>query len=149
MAVRDKVTSGGGEPRVKRRIIDIDVEMGRRVRLHRMQRGVGQGELGDALDVSFQQVQKYENGTNRISAGKLIQIARVLRVPLAVFFDGLEGETGDDAARAVAMAYQEVQAFAGTAEGRRLFRAFMQIQKPETRRHFLRMLESLADDQET
>jgi transcriptional regulator with XRE-family HTH domain len=148
MTIREKVTSGSGEPRVKRRIIDIDVEMGRRVRLHRIERGIGQSELGDALDVSFQQVQKYENGTNRISAGKLIQSARVLRVPLAVFFDGLEGETGDDAARAVAVAYREVQAFAGTAEGHRLFRAFMQIHKPETRRHFLRMLESLSADQD-
>ncbi len=147
MAVRLKTIPG--QSTGKRRIIDIDIEMGRRLRLHRMQRGVGQGELGDAIDVSFQQIQKYENGTNRISAGKLIQIARVLRVPLALFFDGLEEETGDDGARAATTAYHEVQAFAGTAEGRRLYRAFMQIEKPETRRSFLRMLESLSGDQES
>jgi transcriptional regulator with XRE-family HTH domain len=144
-----RVKSPIGQGRGKRRILDFDVEIGRRLRLHRMQRGVGQGELGDAIDVSFQQVQKYENGTNRISAGKLVQIARALRVPLALFFDGLEDESGDDAARAATTAYQQVQAFAATAEGRRLYRAFMQMQKPETRRHFLRMLESLSEDQES
>src|ERR1700743_2887219 len=138
-----------GQSRGKRRILDFDVEIGRRLRLHRMQRGVGQGELGDAIDVSFQQVQKYENRTNRVSAGKLIQIARALRVPLALFFDGLEDEAGDDAARAATTAYQQVQAFAATAEGRRLYRAFMQIQKPERRKLFLRMMESLAEDQES
>lgn len=140
--------AGRSGVRTKKRIIDFDVEMGRRLRLHRMQRGIGQGELGNAIDVSFQQIQKYENGTNRISAGKLIQIAHALRVPLALFFDGLEDEAGDDAARAATTAYQEVQAFAATTEGRRLYRAFMQIEKPETRRHFLRMLESLSDNQE-
>lgn len=148
MALRGKPTAGA-EQRGKRRIVDFDVEMGRRLRLHRMQRGIGQGELGDAIDVSFQQIQKYENGLNRISAGKLIHIARALRVPLALFFDGLEEEAGDDAARSATTVYREVQAFAATAEGRRLYRAFMQIQKPETRRHFLRMLESLNDDQES
>ncbi len=144
-----RVKPAAGQSGGKRRIIDFDVEMGRRLRLHRMQRGIGQSDLGDAIDVSFQQVQKYENGTNRISAGKLIHIARVLRVPLALFFDGLENETSDDTARATTTAYQEIQSFAATAEGRRLYRAFMRIEKPETRRHFLRMLESLTDDQDS
>jgi transcriptional regulator with XRE-family HTH domain len=144
-----RVKPAAGQSGGKRRIIDFDVEMGRRLRLHRMQRGIGQSDLGDAIDVSFQQVQKYENGTNRISAGKLIHIARVLRVPLALFFDGLENEASDDTARATTTAYQEIQSFAATAEGRRLYRAFMRIEKPETRRHFLRMLESLTDDQDS
>src|ERR1700761_3993219 len=87
------------EGRGKRRILDFDVEIGRRLRVQRLNRGLGQVALGDAVGVSFQQVQKYENGTNRISAGKLIQIARVLEIPLSVFFEGLEEESDDDAAR--------------------------------------------------
>ena len=146
MASRKKTAAHAGQ-RVKRRIIDFDVEMGRRLRLYRTQRGMGQGELGDALNISFQQVQKYENGLNRISAGKLIQITRVLRVPLALFFEGLESGVADESARAATDAHQQVQAFAATAEGRRLYQAFMAIEKPETRRLFLRTLESLSDDQ--
>ena len=130
----------------KRRIIDFDLELGRRLRLHRTERGIGQSELGDAIDVSFQQVQKYEIGLNRISAGKLIHIAQALGVPIAVFFEGLEDPISGDDARAVASAYREDQVFAATAEGRRLIRAFLAIEKPETRRYFLRMLESLSDE---
>ena len=137
------------EGRGKRRILDFDVEIGRRLRVQRLHRGLGQVALGDAVGISFQQIQKYENGTNRVSAGKLIQIARVLEVPLSVFFDGLEEEGNGDAARVANTAYQEVQAFAATAEGRRLYRAFTQIERPETRRLFLRMMESLAGDQES
>ena len=141
MAKRTKSESRRG----KRRIIDFDIEIGRRLRVHRVARDMGQNDLGHAINVSFQQIQKYENGLNRISAGKLIQIAAVLKVPLAVFFEGLEEVVGADRGRAATSAYQEIQAFAGTAEGRRLYRAFLHVENPETRRHFLRMLESLAD----
>jgi transcriptional regulator with XRE-family HTH domain len=134
--------------RGKRRVIDFDVEIGRRLRVQRVQRALSQTELADAVDVSFQQIQKYENGQNRISAGKLILIARALEVPISVFFDGLEDEADMDAARIANAAYREIQAFSATAEGRRLYRAFAQIEKPETRRLILRMLESLATEDE-
>jgi len=131
--------------RGKRRIIDFDVEIGRRLRVQRSQRGISQTELADAIDLTFQQIQKYENGSNRISAGKLLQIARVLEVPVAIFFEGLEDEVEEAAARSANAAYQEIQAFAVSSEGRRLYRAFAEIGKPETRRLLLRMLESLSD----
>ena len=69
------------ERRPTRRIIDFDIEIGRRIRIQRMLRNATQTELANAIGITFQQIQKYENGTNRVSAGKLFQIARFLRVP--------------------------------------------------------------------
>src|SRR5262245_66547078 len=71
-----------------------DLEVAKRVRALRLQRGISQTELGGVLDVTFQQVQKYETGTNRISAGRLQQIAEVLDVPVTYFYAGLE-ESGN------------------------------------------------------
>src|SRR5262245_65111905 len=67
-----------------------DLEVAKRVRALRLQRGISQTELGGVLDVTFQQVQKYETGTNRISAGRLQQIAEVLDVPVTYFYAGLD-----------------------------------------------------------
>src|SRR5262244_2719043 len=72
------MTQRGGDPR--------DAEIGRRVRTLRLQRGLSQTELGSLINVTFQQVQKYEKGTNRISAGRLQRIAEVLTVPVSFFF---------------------------------------------------------------
>ena len=68
-----------------------DMEIGTRVRTLRLQRGWSQTELGKALNVTFQQIQKYEKGTNRISAGRLQRISEVLNVPVTFFYSGLEG----------------------------------------------------------
>ena len=71
----------------------IDRHVGSRVRMQRMLAGVSQEKLGDALGLTFQQVQKYEKGSNRISASRLQQIAKMLDVPVSFFFDG--APTGD------------------------------------------------------
>ena len=68
----------------------IDVHVGQRVRLRRKQRGLSQGRLADALGLTFQQIQKYERGTNRVSASKLYGIAMVLGVPVGFFYEGLD-----------------------------------------------------------
>jgi transcriptional regulator with XRE-family HTH domain len=67
-----------------------DAEIGRRVRTLRMERGLSQTALADALGITFQQVQKYEKGVNRISSGRLLRIAEFLKVPIAFFFEALE-----------------------------------------------------------
>src|ERR1700727_3574896 len=82
----------------------IDRHVGARVRMRRLILGMSQGKLGEALDVTFQQVQKYEKGANRIGASRLQQLARVLDVPPAYFFEdapsrearapGFAGEAG-------------------------------------------------------
>ena len=72
----------------------IDKHVGARVRMRRLMVGMSQGKLGEALNVTFQQVQKYEKGANRIGASRLQQLARVLEVPPAFFFDGAPSSDG-------------------------------------------------------
>ncbi len=74
----------------------VDLHVGARIRLRRRMQGVSQEKLADALGLTFQQVQKYERGANRVSASKLYEIAAALRAPVAYFFDGLADPTGDE-----------------------------------------------------
>lgn len=69
---------------------ELDAEIGRRLREARIVRGMSQTELGDALGITFQQIQKYEKGLNRIGSGRLFKISRILRLPVTYFYDGLE-----------------------------------------------------------
>jgi transcriptional regulator with XRE-family HTH domain len=64
-----------------------DIHVGQSIRAHRLMARMSQAELGDVLGVSFQQVQKYEKGVNRISAGRLLQLAKIFRVPIATFYE--------------------------------------------------------------
>jgi transcriptional regulator with XRE-family HTH domain len=127
----------------------IDKHVGARLRMRRMMVGMSQGKLGDALDVTFQQIQKYEKGTNRIGASRLQQLARVLEVPPAFFFEGapspVSGETG-------AMAFAEPSAssyvvdFLSTSEGLQLNRAFAMIRDPKVRKKIIDLVLSLAQE---
>lgn len=76
----------------------VDVHVGARLRLRRILLGLSQEKLGEALGLSFQQVQKYERGSNRVSASRLWQIAKVLEVPVSFFFDDMPDEDGRIAA---------------------------------------------------
>ncbi|SMF15854.1 Transcriptional regulator, contains XRE-family HTH domain [Tistlia consotensis] len=69
---------------------ELDAEIGRRLREARIVRGMSQTELGDALGITFQQIQKYEKGLNRIGSGRLFKISRILHLPVTYFYDGLE-----------------------------------------------------------
>lgn len=75
-----------------RKANSIDVAVGRRIRLHRMNAKLSQTELGNQIGVTFQQVQKYEKGVNRVGAGRLTQIAAILNVPITAFFEGVSNE---------------------------------------------------------
>src|SRR5438309_4279225 len=68
----------------------VDIEVGQRIKIQRLAAGLSQTELGENIGVTFQQVQKYEKGANRVGAGRLTQIARVLSIPVSAFFDGRE-----------------------------------------------------------
>ena len=124
----------------------IDVHVGNRVRLRRMMIGLSQERLGERLGLTFQQIQKYEKGANRISASRLFRIAEVLDVPVAFFFDGIPGgRGGGDAA-----GFQEdgpapyMLDFIGSAEGLQLNRAFARIGDAAVRRRILDLVKSLA-----
>ena len=126
------MTRRGGDPR--------DAEIGQRVRALRLQRGLSQTELGNLISVTFQQVQKYEKGTNRISAGRLQRIAEVLGVPVAYFF-----AVPDDKQRAAAGAVHGGELLQ-TEGALRLARAYARIKEPGIRLQLLRLTEAIADD---
>jgi transcriptional regulator with XRE-family HTH domain len=134
------MTQRGGDPR--------DAEIGRRVRTLRLQRGLSQTELGNLIKVTFQQVQKYEKGTNRIGASRLQQISHILQVPVAFFFEGapnLHG-TGEGLKEAPSPAY--VSDFLATSEGLSLTKAFMKIKEPKLRRRIVDLVEEIAGEDE-
>ena len=121
-----------------------DRHVGSRVRMRRMMLSMSQEKLGDALGLTFQQVQKYEKGTNRIGASRLQQISQILQVPVAFFFEGapnLQGahEPGKDAPSA---AY--VSEFLASSEGLSLTKAFMRIQDARIRRRIVDLVEEIA-----
>lgn len=107
----------------------------------RLASGVSQEKLADALGVSFQQVQKYENGTNRIGPGRLHAIAKMLNLPVPYFFEGLEKtrQGGRDALSAAESALS-------TKEGVRIALALSRIHSPELRRRVASLLEQMIDD---
>ena len=123
----------------------IDKHVGSRVRMRRMMLSMSQEKLGDALGLTFQQVQKYEKGTNRIGASRLQQISQILQVPVAFFFEGAPnlnphlGEMSD----APSPAY--VSEFLATSDGLALTKAFMRIKEPRLRRRIVDLVEEIAE----
>jgi transcriptional regulator with XRE-family HTH domain len=121
----------------------IDKHVGSRVRMRRMMLSMSQEKLGDALHLTFQQVQKYEKGTNRIGASRLQQISHILQVPVSFFFEGSptpEGMTG--LSDAPSPAY--VADFLSSSDGLALTKAFMRIKHANVRRRIVDLVESIA-----
>lgn len=118
-----------------------DAHVGRRVKMRRMELGISQTKLGDAIGVTFQQVQKYERGTNRIGSSRLQMIAGALGVPPAHFFDGLPKFDADNS-NAHSPAY--IKKFIASADGMALIEAFQKISRGEVRRRIVDLVESLA-----
>ena len=122
----------------------IDRHVGARLRMRRLLVGFSQTKLGQALDVTFQQIQKYEKGANRIGASRLQQLARVLDVAPAYFFEGAPqvGMAADGVAELPANDY--VVDFLSTSEGLQLNRAFAQIRDAKVRKRIVELVTSLA-----
>jgi transcriptional regulator with XRE-family HTH domain len=115
----------------------LDIEVGQRVRTFRLQKGLSQEKLGDRLGLTFQQVQKYEKGTNRISAGRLQRIANVLGIPVADFF--ASHKQGG-------VAQAELFKLLDTAAALRLMRAYSRIREPRLQLAIMRLVGSIAAD---
>ncbi|MEE1655838.1 helix-turn-helix transcriptional regulator [Microvirga sp. CF3062] len=125
----------------------IDTEIGSRVRMRRVSIGMSQEKLGDMLGLTFQQVQKYEKGMNRVSAARLVDIAKILGVDIEFFFNGLEGgKTGPGFAESGAPAY--VADMMSTPEGLQLVRHFTGIKNPRIRKSIVQLVASLAAQDE-
>ncbi|MGN6423626.1 MAG: helix-turn-helix domain-containing protein [Asticcacaulis sp.] len=121
----------------------VDIHVGGRIRLRRKYLGVSQQAIADPLDLTFQQVQKYESGDNRVSASKLYEIARILKVPVVYFFDGLDGTP-----EALSPSGHEdmAHAFLFTKEGLELAEAFPRVQNSKRRRKVLDLVRTLAEE---
>ena len=125
----------------------IDQHVGSRVRMRRVLIGMSQEKLGDALGLTFQQVQKYEKGTNRIGASRLQEISKTLNVPPAFFFEGAPLASGS-----MAPGFQEsgsstyVVDFLSTAEGLLLNKAFARIKDARLRKRIVDLVMTIAGD---
>ena len=124
----------------------VDAQVGSRVRLRRMLIGMSQERLGELLGLTFQQVQKYEKGLNRIGAGRLFDIARILGVPIDYFYEGLTGASNRGFSENDAS--PPIVEFMSSSEGLQLALAFMRIVDTKVRRHVLDLVKSLSDDRD-
>ncbi len=123
----------------------VDVHVGGRVRLRRMLIGMSQEKLGDALDLTFQQVQKYEKGANRIGAGRLFRISQLLGVSVQFFFDDAPGaSTGSGMGFAEADSAPMLMDFVNSPEGIHLNRAFAAIKDATVRKRVVDLVKALA-----
>jgi transcriptional regulator with XRE-family HTH domain len=106
---------------------------------------MSQEKLGDSLDLTFQQVQKYEKGTNRIGASRLQQISNILQVPVSFFFEGAPNMPGHGGmGEAPSPAY--VSDFLATSDGLSLTKSFMRIKNGKLRRRIVDLVEQIADE---
>jgi transcriptional regulator with XRE-family HTH domain len=121
----------------------VDRHVGSRVRMRRMLIGMSQEKLGEALGITFQQIQKYEKGTNRIGASRLHQIARVLGVSVEFFYEGAP-ELGNVEGFAEDRSSGYIADFLTTSEGIELVRAFQGIKDPKVRRRIVDLAKSLG-----
>jgi transcriptional regulator with XRE-family HTH domain len=123
----------------------VDVHVGRRLRMRRKDLGYSQQALADALGLTFQQVQKYEGGANRISASKLHATAMFLKTPIGFFFEGLDDPEGTDSTAADLA--NEMAEFWSTPGGPELARAYVGIRSTGMRRHLADLAKAIADDE--
>ncbi|WP_349368011.1 helix-turn-helix transcriptional regulator [Salinarimonas sp.] len=135
----------GDEPKVdtKKHPTEIDREIGRRMKARRAELGLNQQMLAQQIGVSYQQVQKYENGTDRVGARRLYAIANALRCEIGEFFDPYPAHLRESGA-----AYEvglDAQRLLATDDGRALVRAFLSIDDTAVRRKFVELAGALAD----
>lgn len=122
----------------------IDVHVGGRVRLRRMMLGMSQDKLGEALGLTFQQIQKYEKGVNRIGASRIFQIAKILSVPIQFFYDDYEGASAPGFAEEGG-SDDSFMALLNTPEGVQLCRYFSEINDTKVKKRVLDLVKSLAE----
>src|SRR5262245_51422117 len=116
----------------------IDIQVGNRVRMRRIMIGWSQEKLAAELGLTFQQIQKYEKGINRIGASRLQHMATALQVPIEFFFDGVSETKGAQTA-------PDVSEFLATSDGLSLIKAFTAIQTRRLKRRIVDLVESIAD----
>ena len=119
----------------------IDAHVGSRVRMRRLTLGMSQEKLGDAFGLTFQQVQKYEKGVNRMGASRLQHAAEILQVSVPFFF---EGAPGGHALSETAPSPAYVNEFVSSEDGHRLIKAFTRITRPAVRHRIVNLVQEIA-----
>ncbi len=116
----------------------VDVHVGKRLRLRRSTLGMSQDDLGKQVGITFQQIQKYERGTNRVSASRIWEFARILNVPEDYFFEGLEGSktSGDSDDQLL-----------DSKESQQLIKAYYNVLKPQVRQKIRNLIQSIAESE--
>jgi transcriptional regulator with XRE-family HTH domain len=130
----------------KRNANPIDVHVGNRVRMRRMLIGMSQEKLGDQLGLTFQQVQKYEKGSNRVSASRLFQMAQILGVTVQFFYDDMPGSVSGQASTGFAENKngELIMDLISSSEGLQLNQAFIDIENPDVRRRIIDLVKVLG-----
>ena len=122
----------------------VDKYVGSRVRMRRIMLGMSQEKLGEALGLTFQQVQKYEKGTNRVGASRIQQISEILQVPVSFLFEGGPSGTTNAGGFTEGTSPAYVSDFLATSEGLALTRAFTRITDAKMRRSIVDLVEQIA-----
>lgn len=126
----------------------IDIHVGSRIRLRRNMLGMSQEKLGENLGITFQQIQKYEKGTNRVGASRLQAIASIIGVPVSFFFEdapGQEAAGGRGFAEDTSISF--AVEFCSTPEGLQLNRSFYKITDAKVRKKIVELVKALASDE--
>jgi len=126
----------------------VDAQVGSRVRLRRMLIGMSQERLGELLGLTFQQVQKYEKGVNRIGAGRLFDVARILGVPIDYFYESVSSQLTGNRGFSENESAPPVMEFVSSGEGLQLSLAFMRIKDAKVRKRVLDLVKSLAEEKD-
>lgn len=125
----------------------VDLHVGSRIRFRRKLLGLSQTQLADSLGITFQQIQKYERGSNRVSASKLYETAKTLQVSIAYFFEGLnDPAAAPPEGTAADYPQQAINEFLATSEGIELALAFPKVKTGRTRRRILDLVRTMADE---
>jgi transcriptional regulator with XRE-family HTH domain len=123
-----------------------DRHIGARVRMRRKMLAMSQRQLADALGLTYQQVQKNESGTNRISASRLQQISHILQVPAAFFFEGAPNASAPHGSHKSALSIAQIDDFVSDPNGLKLIGAFMRIDNAKLRRRIVMLVQDIADE---
>ena len=123
-----------------------DKHVGRRVRMRRKMVAMSQGQLADAVGITYQQVQKNEKGINRIGASRLQQISHILQVPVAFFFEGAPNASTPHGSHGSALSMAQIDDFVSDSNGLRLIEAFMRIDNAALRRRIVMLVQEIAGD---
>jgi transcriptional regulator with XRE-family HTH domain len=126
----------------------VDKYVGSRVRMRRIMLGMSQEKLGEALGLTFQQIQKYEKGTNRVGASRIQQISEILQVPVSFLFEGGPSTMAAASAAGEGASPTYVSDFLATSEGLALTRAFTRITDAKLRRSIVDLVEKIADQEQ-